>query len=115
MRRADGNWIWVFTRAMIVERDDKEGAIRIVGTHMDVTERKATERRLATTSDLLQGSETQLRQIADNLPALVSRFDHQQRLRFVNRAYQEWLHMEPARLLGRTLREVYGDESYGQF
>ena len=115
MQHADGNWIWVFTRAMIVERDDKGGAARIVGTHLDVTERKATERRLASISELLQDSEAQLRQIADNLPALVSRFDDRQRLRFVNRAYQEWLHVEPEWLLGRTLREIYGDESYSQF
>jgi len=38
LRHRDGHWIWVLGRAVIVERDVWGTPIRIVGTHVDVTE-----------------------------------------------------------------------------
>ena len=73
----------------------------------------AEERRQA--AERLADSEEQLRQVTDSLPALVSRWDIEQRFRFVNRAYGDWLGVEPASLLGRSLREVYGEQAYGTF
>lgn len=109
MRHRDGRWVWVSNRAMIVERDAAGAPIRIVGTHLDVTERKLSEQRLALLVQRLQDSEEQLRQVADNLPSLVSRLDENLRLRFVNRAYGDWLGIDETSLLGRSLSEVYGD------
>ena len=49
MRHRDGRWIWLLSRAVVVQRDATGRPTRIVGTHMDVTEqrRQETERRLA--------------------------------------------------------------------
>src|SRR6185503_4052050 len=44
----------------------------------------------------LRESEQRLRIIADNLPALVSYIDLEQRYRFHNRAYEEWLRIPKA-------------------
>lgn len=115
MQRKDGQWIWVFSRAMIVERGATGTPLRIVGTHLDITERKRTSAELARTVDMLQLSEEQLRQVTDNLPALVSRWDMEQRFRFVNRAYGDWFEIDPASLLGRSVREVYGEQAYDGF
>jgi diguanylate cyclase (GGDEF)-like protein/PAS domain S-box-containing protein len=112
MQHKDGNWIWVFSRGMIVERDAAGAPVRIVGTHLDITERRRTDDELARTIVMLQQSEEQLRHVTDNLPALVSRWDLEQRFRFVNRAYRDWLGVEPAALLGRTVRDVYGEQAY---
>ncbi|HZE92576.1 MAG TPA: histidine kinase dimerization/phosphoacceptor domain -containing protein, partial [Rhizobacter sp.] len=57
-------------------------------------------------------SEERLRLVADNLPALVSYLDRDQRFRFANRAYRDWLGTEPDALIGRGLAEVYGEETY---
>ena len=46
---------------------------------------------------------------------LISRWDLEQRFRFANRSYRDWLGIEPASLLGRSLREVYGDKAYSGF
>ena len=112
MQHKDGSWVWVFARGMLVERDATGAPIRIVGTHLDITERRRADAELVRIADLLQLSEQQLRQVTDNLPALVSRWDMEQRFRFVNRAYGDWLGIEPAALLGRSVREVYGEQAY---
>ena len=57
MRTADGGWKWILSRARIVEWDECGVPTRIVGTHVDITERKNLERRLSelATSDELTG------------------------------------------------------------
>ena len=57
-------------------------------------------------------SEERLRLVTDNLPALVSYLDRDQRFRFANRGYRDWLDVEPDSLIGRSLSEVYGEKAY---
>ena len=108
MRHKDGHYVWLSSRAMIVERDSAKRPVRIVGTHLDITERKRVDAEL-------ERAVEQLRDVTDNMPALVSRWDMEQRFRFANRAYRDWLDIEPASLLGRSVREVYGEQAYSGF
>ena len=39
----DGSWKWVQTRGLVVSRDSLGRPLRMIGTHTDITERKATE------------------------------------------------------------------------
>src|SRR5690606_4665172 len=43
VRHADGGWRWVLDRGRVVQWDANGRALRMVGTHTDVTERKAAE------------------------------------------------------------------------
>ncbi len=43
LRHKDGRWIWILSRGKVVERDAAGAPVRIVGTHMDITERKRVE------------------------------------------------------------------------
>jgi PAS domain S-box-containing protein/putative nucleotidyltransferase with HDIG domain len=45
-RTKTGAWRWLETRGMVVERDNKGRAIRMVGTHSDITVRKESEAKL---------------------------------------------------------------------
>lgn len=63
----------------------------------------------------LRESEERLRIITDNLPALVSYIDADERYRFNNRAYEQLLGVPRAQITGRTVREVWGEERYRQF
>src|SRR5205823_5569506 len=36
----DGSWRWVLSRGRVVERDEAGQALRVTGTHTDVTERR---------------------------------------------------------------------------
>lgn len=60
----------------------------------------------------LRESEQRLRIIADNLPALVSYIDAEQRYRFHNRAYEDWLRIPNAGIAGHTMFEVWGEHRY---
>jgi diguanylate cyclase (GGDEF)-like protein/PAS domain S-box-containing protein len=46
-KRKDGNWIWIECRGSCIEWDADGKPCRIVGTDLDITERKATEAMLA--------------------------------------------------------------------
>jgi len=46
VRTASGDWIWVLSRARIVERDANGRVVRMAGTNVDITERKRAEQRI---------------------------------------------------------------------
>ncbi len=46
MRKKSGEWCWILSRGTVVERDAEGRAVRMVGTHLDITERKRTEEEL---------------------------------------------------------------------
>jgi PAS domain S-box-containing protein len=56
--------------------------------------------------------EDTLRLIIDSLPALISYVNSDQRYTFVNRAYTEQFHSDLSAIIGRTVREVLGEEKY---
>jgi diguanylate cyclase (GGDEF)-like protein/PAS domain S-box-containing protein len=60
----------------------------------------------------LRESEERLRVITDNVPALVAYIDAEERYRFNNRMYSDWLGPQYADISGRTVREVWGDARY---
>ena len=64
--------------------------------------------------EALRESEAHLRTITDNLPALVSYIDGQERYRFNNRAYEQWVRMPRDEIAGRKVRDVWGEETYGR-
>ncbi|WP_280812426.1 sensor domain-containing diguanylate cyclase [Variovorax boronicumulans] len=115
MRHKDGHYIWLSAQAMVVERDADNRPLRFVGTHLDITERRRMDAELEHAAEQLRDSEEQLRQVTDSLPVLISRWDPEQRFGFANQAYRDWLDIEPASLLGRSLKEVYGEEAYNDF
>ena len=47
MRRKDGDWCWILSRGAVVERDAEGRALRMIGTHMDITEQKLAEEEKA--------------------------------------------------------------------
>ncbi len=46
MKAKDGTWRWIYARGKCVQRDRSGRAVRLVGTHVDITERKLAEERL---------------------------------------------------------------------
>ena len=42
-RHRDGHYVWILDKGAVVERDERGRPVRIVGTHMDITARKAAE------------------------------------------------------------------------
>jgi len=54
-RTKSGEWIWIYTVARIIERDEAGKPIRMVGIQADVTARKQAEQRLAESEHTYRG------------------------------------------------------------
>ncbi|WP_341892817.1 PAS domain S-box protein [Variovorax sp. YR752] len=46
MRHADGHWVWILDRGRVLERAADGSPLRMVGTHMDISERMQAQRAL---------------------------------------------------------------------
>jgi PAS domain S-box-containing protein len=76
MRSRDGQWCWISSSGKIVERDSTGSALRIVGSHVDISERKRTQAEL---EQAYQGMERRVEErtrelaVLNELAAVVSR------------------------------------------
>jgi len=53
MRHKDGHWVWILDRGKNVERDFDGNPVKMIGTHVDITNLKLNERRLKENEQLL--------------------------------------------------------------
>ena len=104
MIAADGGLRWIsWTNRTTYDAQGRPTGIHSVG-------RDKTQRRLA--EQALRDSERRLTLVTDNFPGLISQLDCQLRYLMVNRRYADWFQIEPATLIGKSLREFYGDAVY---
>ncbi|MEQ8683742.1 MAG: PAS domain S-box protein [Imperialibacter sp.] len=89
MRHKDGRWIWIQNRGKVMERDSDGRAVRALGTHTDITQRKLAEYELQKLS--LVASKTHNGVIITDANARVA---------WVNEAYEK--------MTGFTLAEIAG-------
>ncbi|MGH6692388.1 MAG: GAF domain-containing protein, partial [Gammaproteobacteria bacterium] len=47
VKAKNGEWKWILSRGKVVERDAGGSALRVIGTNVDITERKIQEQRIA--------------------------------------------------------------------
>jgi PAS domain S-box-containing protein len=93
MRCKDGSWKWVLDRGMVVRRDAAGQALRVIGTHSDITATKNMEAALRAERDFSAA-------VVDHAGALVVVLDREGRIRRFNR--------ESERVSGLTFSEVEG-------
>lgn len=60
------------------------------------------------------GTESRLQTIADNVPGLISHWTRDEVCQFANRPYLDWFGLDPARMLGRTILELFGADRFAQ-
>lgn len=67
-----GEWRWIMSMGSIVEWDNNGQALRMVGTHIDITERKQTEEMLRENQDLIEASKNRYKELARELEILIT-------------------------------------------
>lgn len=77
MRHSDGHWVWVDIRGRVVHWTQNQRAIRMMGTQIDVSDRKAAEQREHHRSKILQmlATDTALEAILESLARAISETD----------------------------------------
>lgn len=88
------------------------GAALLLAAAVLMTRRSMQQRVAAETA--LRQSEERMRLVANNVPALISYVDREQRYRFSNRTYDAWFGIAHEEMIGRTVAEVFGDEAYAR-
>src|SRR3954465_1944080 len=88
------------------------GAALLLASAVIMTRRSA--QRTEEAEAALRESEERVRLIANNVPALISYVDREQRYRFSNRTYDDWFGIAHERMQGRTIAEIFGDDAYGR-
>lgn len=94
--------------AQFVDRANFDGQghlLDVLKVGRDISALKRAEEALAQ-------SERWLRKVADNTPVAVVYVDREERYRFVNAHYQTMYGIGSGQMLGRTIREVFGDDYY---
>ena len=91
-------------------------ALLQVGTSLNRTEKQQQE-LIQTRLDAavaVETSERELRLVTDHLPTLISYIDSSGRYLRINRTYQKWLGQPADRVIGRTIREVLGEDYWSR-
>jgi len=100
-----GNF-WIYRLPDIVDGDIR--GYFFIAT--DVTEMRRSERRLQELNAKLIQAESFTRGIADNLPVRVAYWDADERCRFANKVYCEWIGKSLDQVLGKTKAEIFDHE-----
>ncbi|WP_158623981.1 PAS domain-containing protein, partial [Corallococcus llansteffanensis] len=93
-------------------RDARGQVEGIVVFGLDITEQVRARQRVEVLAEKVRASETQLRQVTDAIPVLVSLVTADERYGFANRAYEDWFGCSREDLVGRPLREIIGEAAY---
>jgi PAS domain S-box-containing protein len=97
----NGDWRWILSRAKVVELDESGGAMRMAGTHTDVTERRRAEDALRKYERIVSTSK--------DLMALVNR-DY--RYEAVNTSVLAAHNKARNDVVGKTMAEVIGESVF---
>ena len=97
MKTKDGSWKWILSLGQVIERDELFRPTRLLGVHLDITERKQNEQRLS-------ASQKRLGQIIDFLPDPTWVIDEKGQVVSWNRAVAD--------LTGIKKDEILGMEDY---
>ena len=98
-----GTWKWIANYGKVVARDENGTALRMTGTHRDVSERKRAE-------EALRESEQRYLGIIEDQTELIVRFFPDGTLSFVNEAYCRYFGITREQLIGHRFEPLIVEE-----
>ncbi|MBK8803789.1 MAG: PAS domain-containing protein [Fibrobacteres bacterium] len=101
MRQKDGSWKWVLARGKVVEFTPDGSPRRMIGTHIDISERKSAQDRYQQLFENLTTGFALHEAILDESGKMVD-----YRFLEVNPAYEKLTGLKASEILGRTVLEI---------
>lgn len=99
MKHKEGHWVWILDRGRIVEWDQNGEPVRLVGTHIDITERIKYEKENQLLANVFRKSNTAL-SVSNHKSNKLTR---------VNSAYAELFGYKTEELIGMSIHQLYPD------
>jgi len=110
-----------FDAELTLRRHAVDGAQAYVVFVTDATQSRRSEEAAAEQLSALASAQLELadkerflRTVADHNPAAIGYVDEDEIFRFANRSYQSLLGIDPAAMIGRSMKEVLGEALYRQ-
>lgn len=103
MKHKNGHWIWVYDSGRVVEKGSSGNPKRMIGTHMDITDRKQAQLELAKSRD-------QYISLVDNIPGVTFRclFDKDWTMTFISEQLIDLCGYHPDQITN-NMELSYGD------
>lgn len=107
LRKKNGEYRWNLDRGKVVEWDVDGKPLRMVGTDLDITERKSAE-------EAARASEARLQAVLDNMPVLLDAFDERGKIILWNRECERVTGYRAEEIVNnpRALELLYPDDKY---
>ena len=105
VKHKDGSWRWLISYETIFTLNREEGVVEILGTGLDITERKRLEEEVREKQDFLAS-------ITDNMPAWICYIDREERFQFVNKNYETAIDRPYTALIGTPVKQFLSKTAY---
>lgn len=92
-RHADGHWVWILDQGVVAQRDAQGRPLRVIGTHKDISRRKAIARRA-------EQQRQQLQTIVDTALDAIVTVDASLKVVVFNRAAERMFGVSASEVLG---------------
>lgn len=103
LKTKSGDYVWVLGRGKIVAYNDKGSPLRMIGTNMDISERKKAQ-------EALVESEQRYRSLVEDTPVLLCNFLTDGTITFVNTAYCKHFGQTKEELVGKNFKYLIPEE-----
>jgi PAS domain S-box-containing protein len=103
LRKKTGDYIWVLCRGKAVEFNEKGQPLRIVGTNIDITERKKTE-------EALRESENKYKALIESAGETIAVINEKGEFLYMNEIAAVRLGGKPDEFIGKTMWDIFPKE-----
>ena len=103
-RHRDGSYRWIYTEADLI-RDTAGRAVRMLGCHIDITERKNAE-------VALRSSEQRFLRALENIPDVIVIYDRDLKIQYINEATRRITGRPASDFIGHREEEIWPPDIY---